>query len=122
MTRRTTQRGFTMIEVLVALALAGIAMSGLLVVFGRTTEASRYARRATEATVLAQDQLERLRASGTTGTGTAANIDASGHGGGVFTRTWTVVEGAAYADMTCTVSWDDDGTPRSLTVRTRRNR
>jgi len=115
------QRGFTMVEVLVALALTGIAASGLLALYARTTQASRYSRRATEATVLAQDQLERLRATGDTGTGTHTDIDQSGDAGGMFTRTWNVVGGAAYDDLTVVVSWDDDGVVRSLTVRSRRN-
>lgn len=116
------QGGFTMVEVLVALALTGIALSGLLVLFARATGASRYSRRATEATVLAQDQIERLRATGGTGSGTSANIDVSGNPGGMFTRTWNVVERAAYADLVVTVRWDDDDAPRTLTVRTRRSR
>jgi Tfp pilus assembly protein PilV len=110
-----------MVEVLVALALAGIAASGLLALYARTTASSRYSRRATEATVLAQDQIERLRANGATGTGTQPDIDQSGNPGGMFTRTWTVVEGAAYADLTVVVSWDDEDAPRTLTVRSRRN-
>jgi len=122
MKMRKAQRGFTMVEVLIALALTGIACSGLLALYARTSGASRYSRRATEATVLAQDQLERLRANGATGTGTETEIDVSGNAGGPFTRTWTVVDGAAYADLSVVVAWDDDGDPRTLTVRTRRNR
>jgi hypothetical protein len=91
------------------------------VLFARTTAASRYSRRATEATVLAQDQIERLRATGGTGTGSTANLDASGNPGGMFTRTWSVVEGTAYADLLVTVTWDDEDVPRTLTVRTRRS-
>ena len=119
---KRAQRGFTMVEVLVAMALTGIALSGLLALFARTSAASRYSRRATEATVLAQDQIERLRATGGTGTGTSANIDISGNPGGMFTRTWSAVDGAAYADIVVTVTWNDDDAPRTLTVRTRRSR
>ena len=122
MKKRTSQAGFTMIEVLVALALTGIAMSGLLALFGKASASSRYSRRATEATVLAQDQIERLRASGATGNGTQQNITVNGEAGGLFTRTWTVTENAAYADMVVNVTWDDEGEDRTLTVRSRRNR
>jgi prepilin-type N-terminal cleavage/methylation domain-containing protein len=118
---KRAQRGFTMVEVLIALALTGIALSGLLVLFARTSAASRYSRRATEATVLAQDQIERLRANRATGSGTAANIDLAGNPGGMFTRTWSVAESAAYADLVVTVTWDDDDAPRTLTLRTRRS-
>ena len=123
MTRRNrrSQLGFTMVEVLVALALTGIAVSGLLALYARATAASRYSRRATEATVLAQDQIERLRATGTTINGTQSNIDQSGNPGGMFTRTWTVTSGAAYADLSVTVTWDDEGDERTLTVRSRRS-
>lgn len=122
MKKRKSQLGFTMVEVLVALALTGIAMSGLLAMFGKASASSRYSRRATEATVLAQDQLERLRASGATGTGTQTHIDVTGNPNGLFTRTWTVTENAAYADLVVQVTWDDEGEDRTLTVRTRRNR
>lgn len=122
MKKRTTQAGFTMVEVLVALALTGVAMSGLLALFGKASASSRYSRRATEATVLAQDQIERLRANGSTGTGTQANITVNGDPNGMFTRKWTVTENAAYADLVVTVSWDDEGDDRKLTVRSRRNR
>lgn len=108
------KRGFTLLEVMIAMMLAGIALSGLLVLFGRATSASRYSRRATEATVLAQDQIEELRTSGAAGSGTTTL--------GPFTRTWNVVDGAAYDDLTVTVQWQDDDAPRSLVVRARRNR
>jgi prepilin-type N-terminal cleavage/methylation domain-containing protein len=116
------QRGFTMVEVMVALALTGIAASGMLALYFRTTEAARYSRRATEATVLAQDQIERLRATRESVNGTQTDIDPSGKPGGPFTRSWEVVEGAAYVDITVVVTWDDDGSSRSTTVRARRNR
>jgi prepilin-type N-terminal cleavage/methylation domain-containing protein len=121
MKKRKRQGGFTMVEVLVALALTGIAMSGLLAMFGKASASSRYSRRATEATVLAQDQIERLRATGATGSGAQTNIDVNGAPNGLFTRTWTVTENAAYADLVVRVTWDDEGDDRTLTVRSRRN-
>jgi prepilin-type N-terminal cleavage/methylation domain-containing protein len=122
MKKRRSQLGFTMVEVLVALALTGIAMSGLLAMFGKASASSRYSRRATEATVLAQDQIERLRATGASGTGTQTHIDVTGTTTGLFTRTWEVTENAAYADLVVHVTWDDEGDDRVLTVRSRRNR
>ena len=60
MRRRLTQRGFTLIEVMVATSLLGFA---LVVMFGYHTQAvtaNKHARSITDCTYLAQTQMERL--------------------------------------------------------------
>lgn len=113
--------GFTMIEVLVSMALTAIATTGLLAIFMSQTRASGFSRHMSEATVLAQDQMEALRASTTLGTGTATGLTERGASGGIFDRSYEVVSGIGFDEMTVTVSWTEDETVRSVRLRSRRN-
>lgn len=121
----TSQRGFTMVEVLVAIALCSIAMIGIVALHRTQTGAGSVSRRTTEASTLAEDKLESLRAN-TSATaltsGTETGLDERGQivTGGLFTRAWTVVNNGSYADLTVTVSWNEDGA-RSVVVRGRRS-
>lgn len=113
-----------MIEVMVALLLTAIAASGIIGLFMVQTRSSGYSRHATEATVLAQDEMERVRAttqnfgSGTGSGGTASNLNELGQSGGIFTRTWTVSKTAGkHLDIVVSVSWNEDGNSTLRTVR-----
>lgn len=122
---RRREAGFTMLEVLVSIMLASIAMLGVVALFRVQTAASSFSRRNTEAAVLATDQLERLRTvalTGTTVTGSQASLSETGRvvTGGVFTRSWTVAPATGYYDITVTVAWVDNGN-KSVVVRGRRN-
>lgn len=59
--RRCKQRGFTLLEVMVVLALGVVGLLGVTAVSVSATRAHVNSRSFTEATLLAQDQLERLR-------------------------------------------------------------
>ena len=125
MTRRASQRGFTMLEVLIAIMLSSIAMLGVVALFRVQTAASSFSRRTTEASILASDQVEHLRTvtvTGTTMTGTEPSLDEKGRvvTGGPFARSWTLIPVDSYYDVTVTVSWFDNGN-RSLVMRGRRN-
>ncbi|MGE0871664.1 MAG: prepilin-type N-terminal cleavage/methylation domain-containing protein [Kofleriaceae bacterium] len=123
---RSAQAGFTMVECLVAILLMAISTSGLLALYMSQTRAAGYSRHATEATVLAQDQLERLRttaAPGVTTTGTQAGLNEKGQvvSGGLFTRSWTSTPVLSYVDVAVTVTWNEDGATKNVVLRTRRN-
>lgn len=112
-----------MVEVLVAVLLTAITAAGIVGLFMVQTRASDQSRASTEASVLAQDQLERLRASSFVGTDSEVNIDAFGKPGGRYSRSWTVTTVGAcpscYSDMVVTVGWpDDNGVP--VVMRTKR--
>ena len=113
--------GFTMIEVLVSMALTAIATTGLLAIFMTQTRASGFSRHMSEATVLAQDQMEALRASTTVGTNTVSGLTEQGQTGGIFDRTYAVVSGVGFDEMTVTISWLEEGATRSVVLRSRRN-
>jgi prepilin-type N-terminal cleavage/methylation domain-containing protein len=118
--------GFTMIEVMVAVLLSAIATSGIIGLYLAATRSSGFSRHTTEATVLAQDGLERLRTQPLAiGTNTVPNLDE--HGvvvvGGLFTRQDVVADTTPdFADMTVTVAWTEDGITRQVVLRSRRNK
>lgn len=113
-----------MIEVMVAVLLTAIATSGIIGLYMVQSRASGFSRHQTEATVLAQDQLERLRTVPDAIDGSDATLlDASGQPGGIFNRSWTIAQGTTptYYDIIVTVAWDEDSDPKSVIIRGRRN-
>jgi Tfp pilus assembly protein PilV len=110
-----------MIEVMVAVLLTAIATTGIVGLYVVNTRASGFSRHTTEASVLAQDQMERLRTNGATGTGSMLGVDESGKAGGIFDVAYSIVVGAMYADITVTITWTEDGVIRTVTVLGRRN-
>lgn len=122
---RHGERGFTLIEVMVAIVLAAVATSGIIGLYTSVTRASSYSRHATEAAVLAEDQVERLRTQTATiaasGTQTGVNDRGKVNSGGIYTRTWTVTPMGSFADVVVTVAWDENGETRQVVVRSKRN-
>ena len=113
-----------MIEVMVAVLLTAIAASGIIGLYMVETRASGFSRHQTEATILAQDQIERLRTTNATGTGSTTSLDGTGQvvTGGLFTRSWAVSTAVlTYSDLTVTVSWYEDGFLKEVTLRARKN-
>jgi len=119
--RQRRQAGFTLVEVLVSLILSTIAMIGVIALYRAQTTASSFSRRSTEATVLAEDQMERLRTQVGLTTGTDVNIDETGKPGGVFTRQYDVTNGGTFFDMVVKVTWTEEGNLKTVTLRGRRN-
>jgi len=110
-----------MIEVMVAVLLTAIAASGLIGLYIVQSRAQGYSRHATEATVLAQDQLERLRMSAFTGSATDPYITETGATGGIFNRTSEVVSGTEFVEMKVTVQWMEDVDSKAVVVIGRKN-
>ena len=118
-----SERGFTLIEVLVALSIMSLGMIGILALQKAATSASGYSRRATEAAVLAEDRLEEMRtlplSTVTDGTDT---VDASGvaNDEGLFTRAWTLAVADEIATITVRVQWNESDGAHAITFRTMR--
>lgn len=117
--RRGSERGFTMIEVMIAVLLSAIAVIGIIALFVTQSRASGRARHETEAASLANDKLEKLRtvAAPTSGTDPNNPIDAQGNAldaqgnPGIFYRKWDVTSVSGVSAMTVKVGWDDDDVP-----------
>lgn len=113
-----------MVEVLVSIVLCSICVLGIVALFRIQSSSSSFARRTTEATVLAEDKMEELRVKpiGSLAGGPEANLNEQGTAtpAGPFNRSWTVVTTATYVDIIVTVAWTED-VPRSVILRGRRN-
>lgn len=121
---RKSDGGFTLLEVLVALAVLVLGMAGILGMALGGSKAASYARDANAATVVAEDKLEALRvmtpallADGTDQVDEHAVVSASG----IYTRTWTVSWTGTLATLVVAVTWTEDGTPHTITYRTMRS-
>ncbi len=115
-----------MIEVMIAVLLTAIATSGIIGLYMVQSRASGFARHQTEATILAQDALERLRTvPDTVNGGDTGPIDAMGQlgTGGIYDRDWTITTGspATFYEIKVTVAWDEDGQAKSIVLHGRRN-
>jgi len=133
MRRRSQQSGFTLIEILISLVIAAIAMIGVLGLYRAQTNASSFSRRNTEATMIAERQLETLRTQAAvvaTITFPAVQVDETGtaSAAGPFTVNTTVTKitvGTApnligYDEIKVKVSWTEDGGTRTVTALGRR--
>lgn len=125
--RRPNQAGFTLIEVMVSILLAAVATSGVIGLYMAVTRSSSYSRHATEASVLAEDQLERLRTVTPVTGSNAGLLDERGvpclsscTGNFIFQRSWTVTPVGSYADLVVTVAWNEDGVARQVVMRSKR--
>ncbi|HEY1814283.1 MAG TPA: prepilin-type N-terminal cleavage/methylation domain-containing protein [Kofleriaceae bacterium] len=117
------QGGFTLIEVMIAMTLTALAILGIIALYATETKASGVSRHSTEAAVLAEDKVEKIRTGPSTlGSGNEVNIGALGSDTtGIYTLKYWQTPNAAYADIYVTVSWADDGQPHNVTVEARRN-
>lgn len=109
--------GFTVIEILVALAIFTVAILGVAVSATTVIQANQRSFHNTLATNLAQDKIEELRANpSAVGNGS----DSETLNGVSFSRTWTVSANtpvSGKSTVTVTVTWTGYGT-HAVTVST----
>jgi type IV pilus assembly protein PilV len=117
-----TNKGFTLLEVLVTLTILSI---GLLGVAGLTTGVLRgnfYAKNVTTATVIAQTQIEDIQRTGYTNANTKAGTVEVTMGGARFSRNTVITNGSPAANMktvSVTVTWNEGtGGSRSVNLQT----
>jgi type IV pilus assembly protein PilV len=106
-------KGFSLIEVLIALVILSIAFLGLAGLMIQTTRNNSFGGRITEAATFAQDKLEELRS--TPWVAIISGSDKMSVNGLDFARNWTVVPNAIvapYAEptlntITISINWND---------------
>jgi type IV pilus modification protein PilV len=112
-------KGFSLIEVLVALVILSISLLALAGLMVQSTKNSSWGSHLTEAATLAQDILERFRAvRPQTDIPEGTNNDQVTAASGVtYTRTWTVTTNgdSTLRNITITVIWTDS-VPHSITI------
>lgn len=114
-------RGFSLIEVLIALVILSICLLGMAALMTTTTRNNSYGSHLTEAATLAQDKLEQLRATPFGLITLNATITDKPVGSSIaYTRSWVAVPniappGNTLDTITITVSWTDK-TPHSISI------
>ena len=113
MRRPEKSRGFTLIEVLIAIVVLSISILGVASLMTTTTKYNASGRQMTEAVTLAQNRLEQLRVSPWANI-TSGNdfVQMQGTVGITYTRSWNVVPNLVPPDetlraVTVTVTWND---------------
>ena len=115
-------KGFSLIEVLVALVILAIALLALAGLMVTTTKNNSWGGHLTEAATFAQDKLEQLRATpfGMIALNTTQTDNPVGSTGITYTRSWVAVPnipppGNTLDVITITVSWADT-IPHSISM------
>ena len=112
-------RGFTLVELIVAVFLIGVGLMGLAALSTSVSRANHQSSSLTTASALAQDRLEAFRAepyAAMASGGDTRTVD-----GLAYTRTWTVTEDdpePGLKTIAVTVSWTARGRSHSTTLRT----
>jgi len=117
------QRGFSAVELLLAITMLGILMLGFMSIFPLGTRTVRKSEKLSIATSLAQDELERLKSLRGSDADLVAGVhnDATNPILGVYTRSWTITDdvpmnGLKTIDMS--VAYTDNGIPRTVQMST----
>jgi len=121
-------KGFTLVEILIAILLLVIALVGLASVTVSVIKGNDLSRMVTTATTLAKDKMEELKNLSTTSAGYDALIDGSPTVlEAIYTRAWTVgAVGVTAPDddttkmkkITVTVTWTWNGRSHNVTLNT----
>ena len=99
-------RGFTLIEILVAIFTLTVVLLGLAPMAFNVLHSNNFSKNRTIAVGLARSKIDDLRRTALTTTLTNANND--NDTSGIFTSTWTIVGGAdQLTTVQVVVSWTD---------------
>ncbi len=101
-------KGFTLLEVLVALIILSFALLALAGLMVTTTKNNAVGNYVTEAATFAQDKLEELRALKWENLIDGNNTDQRGGSTGInYTRNWNVNTSGSLKTITIDVNWND---------------
>ncbi|MCJ7663966.1 MAG: type IV pilus modification protein PilV [Desulfobacterales bacterium] len=124
MRRLRDQRGFTLLEVMIALVILAVGLLGLASLQIMAIKGNSYGQQMTVASTLAQNQLEQLRR--TAGALTAGGDTVTDQNGITYARNWAVQVNQPQQGMTIvviTISWtgptgQGGEADRSINIRT----
>ena len=105
-------RGFTLIEIIIAMFILVVALTGLAGVASTVINGNSFSKEITTATTLAQEKIEELKNTNyqslTGGTDTHS----------IYTRTWTITLTATYMKtIVVAVQWNHYGNSHNMTLR-----
>ena len=120
---RGSERGFSLVELMVAITFFGILMLGFLAIFPLGMRSVDKGEKLTVASGLAQDEIERLKVLPRTDPDLAAgtHLDAGNPLLGVYSRSWTVTNDVPMVGMKAVnlaVAYSDNGIPRNVQILT----
>jgi prepilin-type N-terminal cleavage/methylation domain-containing protein len=122
---RSRREGFSLLEVLIATAVIGIAFFAAASMQVTSIGGNHKSRLRTEAVYLAQDLFEDMRNRDfmdiNNNGSPQTNIDETGNSGGIYTRSWQVqfdTPGVLMRTVTVTIDWQERGIGHNLVMST----
>ena len=121
-------KGFTLVEIMIAVFILVIALLGLISVTVMVIKGNSFSKTMTTATTLAKDKMEQLKNTGygsLAGSTDYAELDSTVYAAQTdppcpYTRTWTVTNNSPAAGMKTvqvTVQWNWQNVARNVTLR-----
>jgi type IV pilus assembly protein PilV len=111
--RMRNNKGFTLIEIMIAIFILVVALLGVAGVTVSVINGNAFSKEITSASTLAQDKMEELKdtAYGSIASGSDTNS--------IYTRTWTVTSPITDSKtIVVVVSWSRSGNAHNVTLRT----
>jgi prepilin-type N-terminal cleavage/methylation domain-containing protein len=111
------EKGFTLLEVLVAITILSIGLLGVASLTTGIIKGNLYSKNVTSATVVAQQTIEEIQRVGYASANTLVGTATMSMGGFTFTRVTTISDATPAANMKTakvTVSWNPGGYSISL--------
>ena len=115
--RRKGQKGFTLLEFLIAVMVLSVGLLGMASLTGAMINFNRTAYNSTKAVTLAEEKMEELRNRNYQ---SLTSLSSSYDSDSIFTRTWTLTADVPDDNMTTievTVTWSWKGNSKSISIK-----
>jgi len=138
MKARNKQKGFTLIEIMIAIFVLAVALLGLAEVTTTTIKGNSFSKSLTTATTLANDKMQDLKAKNFTCSSTGCTVHADLSSGshtdtgnpiqGIYNRSWSIADTndsasrPRYKAITVTAEWTWQGSSHNVQLQTFRAR